>query len=116
MWGKNRDPNGRGNQPTYRIADTTNPILKPWAVEQMEKANAEVRAGKVPYITRERCWPAGVPGFTVYTRVQPIFFLQQKHKVTIINELNWQVRHIYLNVPQSKNPKSSWYGESVGHY
>ena len=48
-------PNGNGNQPTYRIADTSNPILKPWAKEQMEKANADVRAGKVPYITRERC-------------------------------------------------------------
>ena len=109
-------PNGRGNQPTYRIADTTNPILKPWAVEQMEKANDEVRAGKVPFITRERCWPAGVPGFTVYTRIQPIFFLQEKDKVTIINELNWQVRHIHLNVPHSKDLKPSWYGESVGHY
>ena len=26
------------------------------------------------------------------------------------------MRHIYLNVPHSKNPKPSWYGESVGHY
>src|SRR5579864_2716185 len=31
-------PNGQG-QPTFRIADLTNPILKPWAVEQMRKAN-----------------------------------------------------------------------------
>ena len=62
-------PNGQG-QPTYRIADLSNPILQPWAVEQMKKANDEVIAGKVPFITRERCWPAGVPGFTVYTRVQ----------------------------------------------
>jgi hypothetical protein len=115
---KNRPyvPNGNGNQPTYRIADTTNPILKPWVVEQMEKANDEVRAGKVPYITRERCWPAGVPGFTVYTRVQPIHFYQTKKKITIINELNTQVRHIYMDVPHSKNPGHTWYGESVGHY
>jgi hypothetical protein len=109
-------PNGNGNQPTYRIADTSNPILKPWAVEQMEKANADVRAGKVPYITRERCWPAGVPGFTVYTRVQPIHFYQTAKEVTIINELNTQIRHIYLNVPHTKNPGHSWYGESIGHY
>ena len=109
-------PNGNGNQPTYRIADTSNPILKPWAKEQMEKANADVRAGKVPYITRERCWPAGVPGFTVYTRVQPIHFYQTPKEVTIINELNTQIRHVYLDVPHSKNPGHSWYGESVGHY
>jgi hypothetical protein len=109
-------PNGRGNQPTYRIADVSNPILKPWVVDQMKKANDEVRAGKVPFITRERCWPAGVPGFTVYTRVQAIHFLQTPKKVTIINELNAQVRQIHLDVPHTAKPKLSWYGESVGHY
>ncbi len=109
-------PNGNGRQPTYRIADTNNPILKPWAKEQMEKANAEVRAGKVPYITRERCWPAGVPGFTVYTRVQPIHFYHGKKEITVVNELNTQVRHIYLDVPHSKNLGHTWYGELVGHY
>jgi hypothetical protein len=109
-------PNGVGRQPTYRIADLTNPILKPWVIDQMKKANDAVLAGKVPYITRERCWPAGVPGYTVYTRVQPIYFLQTPKKVLIINELNAQVRHIYMNVPHTANPKPSWYGESVGRY
>jgi hypothetical protein len=110
-------PNGGGRQSTYRVADLTNPILKPWAIAQMKKANDEVLAGKVPYITRERCWPAGVPGYTVYTRGgQPLFFYQMKDKVLIVNELNTQIRHVYLNVPHSKNLKPSWYGESVGHY
>src|SRR5262245_14114007 len=45
-------PNGEGRQPTYRVADLTNPILKPWAIEKMKKANDDVLAGKVPYITR----------------------------------------------------------------
>jgi hypothetical protein len=109
-------PNGGGRQPTYRVADLTNPILQPWVIERMRKANNAVLAGKVPYITRERCWPAGVPGFTVYTRVQPIYFLQSTRQVVIINELNAQVRHIYLDVPHSAHPTPSWYGESVGHY
>ncbi len=109
-------PNGNGRQPTYRIADTTNPILKPWVVERMNKANDDVRAGKVPFIVRERCWPAGVPGFTVYTRVQAIHFYPEKKEITIINELNTQVRHIYLDVPHSADPGHTWYGESVGHY
>ena len=110
-------PNGGGRQPTYRIADLTNPILKPWAIEKMKKANDEVMAGKVPYITRERCWPAGVPGSLVFTRGgQPLFFYQTKDKITMINELNFETRHIYLNVAHTKNPKSSWYGESVGHF
>jgi hypothetical protein len=82
----------------------------------MKRANDEVLAGKVPYIAREHCWPAGVPGFTVFTRVQPIHFIQIPDKVLIYNELNAEVRHIYLNAPHSANPKASWYGESVGHY
>jgi hypothetical protein len=110
-------PNGGGRQSTYRVADLTNPILKPWAIESMKKANDDVLAGKIPYITRERCWPAGVPGYTVYTRGgQPSFFLQMKDRVVIVNELNTQIRHVWLNVPHTANPKKSWYGESVGHY
>jgi hypothetical protein len=109
-------PNGIGQQPTYRIADLTNPILKPWVVQRMKQANDDVFAGKVPYITREHCWPAGVPGYTVYTRVQPIHFIQTPKQVVIYNELNAQVRRIQLNVPHSANPKPTWYGESVGRY
>lgn len=110
-------PNGGGRQPTYRVADLTNRNLKPWAVDRMKQANDDVLAGKVPYITRERCWPAGVPGFAVYTRGgQPLYFYQTPTKVTIVNELNSQVRHVYLDVPHSKDLKPSWYGESVGHY
>src|SRR3954468_13269400 len=36
-----------GKQPTFRVADLTNPILRPWAIEQMGKANQDVLAGKV---------------------------------------------------------------------
>jgi hypothetical protein len=108
-------PNGQG-QSTYRIADLTNPILKPWVVERMQKANADVLAGKVPFIARERCWPAGVPGLDIYNRGQPIHFLQTPKQVVIINELYAQMRHIYLNVSHSAHVTPSWYGESVGHY
>ncbi len=83
-------PNGRGAQPTYRVADISNPILRPWIIEKMKKANDDVLAGKIPFITRERCWPAGVPGFTVYTRVQGLYFLQTPTEVTLISELNHQ--------------------------
>jgi hypothetical protein len=106
----------RGIQPTYRVADLNNRILQPWAKEQMKKANDEVLAGKVPFRPRERCYPAGVPGFVVYTLVEPFYFLQTPKQVTIINTGGPEVRRVYLNVPHSKNPKPSWYGESVGHY
>jgi hypothetical protein len=109
-------PNGRGKQPTYRVSDLTNPILQPWAAEQMKKSNDEVLAGKVPYRARERCWPIGVPGFVIYSLVEPFYFYQTPKEVTVVNQGGPEVRHIYMNVPHSKNPKASWYGESVGHY
>jgi hypothetical protein len=42
-------PNGVGGQPTYRIADLSNPNLKPWVKEHMKKDNDEVLAGKVAF-------------------------------------------------------------------
>ncbi len=105
-----------GTQPTYRVADLSNPILKPWVVEEMRKANDWVLAGKVPFRARERCYPAGVPGWVIYTLAEPIFILQTDKQVTMINHGGPEVRRIYLDVPHSANPKPSWYGESVGHY
>jgi hypothetical protein len=103
-------------QLTFRVADLSNPILKPWAKEQMKKANDEVLAGKIPFTARERCWPGGVPDIDIYERDRPIYFLQTPNEVLIITEYDQQVRHIRMNVPHSKNPEPSWYGESVGHY
>ncbi len=108
--------NQSGVQPTYRVADLSNPILKPWVRDALQKANERVLKGGVPYNPRERCWPAGVPAFSVYTRVRPVYFVQGPKDVLIVNEGDAQVRHVYLGVPHSKNVKPSWYGESVGHY
>ena len=109
-------PNGLGRQPTYRVADLSNPILMQWAIEQMRRANDEVLAGKVPFIARERCWPSGVPGFLVDTRIVPLYFIQTPEKIVMIIQNDARMRHIYMNVPHSKDIKPSWYGESVGHY
>ncbi len=58
----------------------------------------------------------GSSGFDVFSRLRPVYFLQRPNEVLIINEGDQQLRHVYLNVPHSKSPKPSWYGESVGHY
>jgi hypothetical protein len=107
--------NAVARQETVKIADLTNPILQPWVVEQMRKANAEVMAGKVGFTARARCWPHGVPGFLLYP-VHPIFFIQTPKVVVMVWGQDFQARRVYLNVPHSANPKPSWYGESVGHY
>ena len=82
----------------------------------MKKANDEVLAGQAPYRAHERCWPAAVPGIDVDAYAAPVFLYQTPKEVVFIMNNGPEVRHIYLDVPHSKNPKPSWYGESVGHY
>jgi hypothetical protein len=59
----NREAAQTGTQPTYFIADLTNPtILKPWVVERMRKDNAEVLAGKNAFTPlHSACRPAFPP-------------------------------------------------------
>jgi len=109
------DPTG-STQPTYRIADLENPILKPWAKEQMRKANEEVLGGKIPYVPRERCWPAGVPAFVLEPPFNITVFIETPREILMVHQQDQQVRHIYMNVPHTAHPKPSWTGESVGHY
>jgi hypothetical protein len=107
--------NNSGQQPTFRIADLSNPNLKPWAKESMKKANDEVFAGKIALTARSSCRPASVPGFMLYVQ-NPVFFIHTPKQVIMIYSGDQQVRRVYLNVPHSANAKPSWYGESVGYY
>jgi hypothetical protein len=112
----NQDARRAGTQPTFRVADLTNPNLKPWAKEAMKRENEKVLAGKIGYTPRSSCMPAGIPAFLMFPVVEPIYFVQTPKEVMMIFEGDAQVRRIYLDVPHSANPKPSWYGESVGHY
>jgi hypothetical protein len=108
-------PNNVGKQSTYRMGDASNPNLKPWVKERMKKDNDEVLAGKIGFTARSSCQPGGVPGFALFG-VRPVYFLQTPKEVVIIYSGDAQVRHVYLGVPHSEKPATSWYGESVGHY
>jgi hypothetical protein len=103
-----------GKQPNFRIADLTNPILKPWVVEELRKANADAFAGRAMFTREARCWPTGVPAMLL----NPIrfTFVQTAREVWMIQQADHRVRRIYLNQPHSTNLKPTWYGESVGHY
>src|SRR6266700_3394216 len=109
-------PNGVGRQPTYRIANLTNPNLKPWVKEHMKKDNDEVLAGKVAFTAGSSCMPLGVPGFMSQGGPNPVYFVQTPKEVRMILQSNQQVRRVAMDVPHSPHPKPSWYGESVGHY
>src|SRR6195256_5919935 len=104
-----------GKQPTFRVADLTNPILQPWAVERMRKTNQDVLAGKVAFTADARCFPSGVPSFLLFP-ANPVRFIQTPKEVLMIWQQDVQIRHVYLNQPNSAHPALSWYGESVGHY
>src|SRR6185436_830518 len=108
-------PNGSGEQPTFRVADLTNPNLTDFAKAELKKSNDMVLSGFAMYARESRCWMTGVPTYLLNPAKQT-FILQQPKKVTMMWQMDQQVRHIYLDVTHSANPKSSWYGESVGHY
>ena len=104
----------RGITPTYRIGDLSNPNLKPGVKTAMKKDIDEVIAGKIAYSPSTSCKPAGVPAYLL--QPSTLYFVQTPKEVVMIQSYDSEVRHIYLDVPHSANVKTSWYGESVGHY
>src|SRR5215469_11197291 len=107
--------NNTGKQPTFRVADINNSNLTQFAKDALKKANDEVLRGKAMYARESRCWATGVPAFLLNPG-GPTYWLQTPQKITMIWQMDHQVRHVYLNVAHSPDPKPSWYGESVGHY
>src|SRR5207249_4701500 len=77
--------------------------------------NDKVLAGEVGTTPRWNCLPGGVPGFSLFV-VEAVYVEQSPKEVLLIYSGNREVRHVCMNVPHTKNPKATWYGESVGHY
>jgi hypothetical protein len=111
----NDDFRASGRQPTFPIADLTNPILLPWVREKLKQHNQRVLEGKPTFTPRASCWPMGVPGFLLYP-IQPVYIIQSPKEVVMIWQMDHQVRHIYMTAKHSPQIKPSWYGESIGHY
>ena len=107
-------PNNVGGQPTWRVGDINNPNLTQFAKDGLKKANDMVAEGFAMYNRTSRCWQPGI----VSLNLSPgrTYFLQTPKEVQIIWQRDQIVRHVYLNVPHSANPKPSWNGESVGRY
>ena len=104
----------RGVTPTYRIADLSNPNLKPGVKAAMKKDIDEVLAGKIAYSPSTSCEPSGVPAYLLQPTV--LYFVQAPEEIVMIEAYDSQVRHVFLNRAHSANVTPSWYGESVGHY
>ena len=107
-------PNNVGGQPTWRVADINNSNLTQFAKDGLKKANDMVAEGFAMYNRTSRCWQPGAA--VLNTSPGRTYFLQTPKEVYIIWQRDQIVRHVYLDVPHSANPKPSWNGESVGHY
>jgi hypothetical protein len=77
-----------GKQPTFRVADLSNPILLPWTREALRKQNERALAERAPLTPKERCWPIGVPGWVLYP-VRPVYFLQRP-------KITWYATSIWI--------------------
>jgi hypothetical protein len=111
--------NGNGDIADRRLelVDVKNANLKPWAAEALKKVNEEKIAGKRSYTAHASCLPAGVPEFLIIGGAfQAMYLIQSPREVVMVNSFDSQVRRVYMNAPHISNPKSSWYGDSVGHY
>jgi hypothetical protein len=104
-------------QPTKRLGDSRDPVLKPWAAAQMLASNEEVLRGDrdIPFAAQSRCWPGGVPGQLLFP-FEPFFVLQKADEVIMIWQRDHQVRHIRLTDQHAQHVKPTWFGDSIGHY
>ena len=110
----------RGNEtrrPTPALGNWQDPILKPWAAEQMRKSNEDLLSGKVglPFLAQSQCWPGGVPGQLLWT-TEPLYIIQSPKQVWIYWQRDQWVRRIPLTDQHSEYVKPGWYGKSIGHY
>jgi hypothetical protein len=104
-------------QVTLRMGNYKDPILKPWAAEQMRASNEEALSGKraVPFAAQARCYPGGVPGQLLFP-AEPFYFIQTPKEVWMIWQRDHMVRRVFMTDRHSKSVKPSWFGESIGHY
>ncbi|HEX5280084.1 MAG TPA: hypothetical protein VFW28_08390 [Micropepsaceae bacterium] len=104
-----------GKNSSYRVADLNSEAAKnlmPWAVDALKKQNALALQGRNGETRQARCWETGVPD--IHEAPQALYFIQTPKEIVMYQ--GGRVRHVYMNVPHTKNPAPSWYGESVGHY
>jgi hypothetical protein len=106
-----------GTQPSLRIGNAKDPVLKPWAAVEMQASNDEALRGErqVPFAAQARCYPGGVPGQLLFP-FEPFYFIQTPKEVWMIWQRDHQVRRVFLTDQHSEHLTPSWFGESIGHY
>jgi hypothetical protein len=90
------------------------PPFTPHGQEEWDKRNNAEKAGNPIADASAYCYPHGVP--RVMNSPYPIQIIQTPGETTIVHEVAHNVRHIYMDVPHTANPKPTFMGESVGHW
>src|SRR5215813_3546031 len=85
-----------GTQPTKRIGNAKDPVLKPWAAAQMQASNdaALANAMAIPFAAQARCYPGGVPGQLLFP-FEPVYFIQTPKEVWMLWQRDHMVRRIF---------------------
>jgi hypothetical protein len=106
-----------GTQPTKRIGNAKDPVLKPWAAAQMQASNDEALRSEmaIPFAAQARCYPGGVPGQLLYP-FEPVYFIQTPKEVWMMWQRDHMVRRVFLTDTHSEHVTPSWFGESIGRY
>jgi len=95
------------------VGDHTNPILQPWAREEVRR-HAEISARGDGYPTPSgECWPEQPPYVLRNIEMQVV---QGPNEVLLLYMTDHHVRHVRLNVAHPTHVTPSWMGDSVGHY
>src|SRR5260370_14775837 len=65
-----------GTQPTKRIGNAKDPVLKPWAAALIQASNDAALQSEmaIPFAPQPRSYPTGVPGQLLY-HFQPVYFI-----------------------------------------
>jgi hypothetical protein len=106
-----------GTQPTKRIGDYKDPVLRPWVAAAMKASNEEALSSveKIPFAAQARCYPGGVPGQLLFP-FEPVYFIQTPKIVYMIWQRDHMVRRVLMRDQHSENPRPTWFGESIGRY
>src|SRR3984893_3800223 len=85
-----------GTQPTKRLGDTKDPVLKPWAAAQMQASNDEALRSEmaIPFAAQARCYPGGVPGQLLYP-FEPVYFIQTSKEIWMMWQRDHMVRRVF---------------------
>ena len=94
-------------------SDYRNPILKPETSATVKKFGEMSIAHYGFHNPRNQCWPNGLP-FVLASNGLQIF--QQGDRLTLLYQVDHQVRRVRMNAQHPANVVPSYFGDSVGHY